>query len=107
MKDDKMNEEITLRSLLALFCADIDIFLLKDESQKNDLDELYTKEEIREQLKKTGVKFLSLPKVFSFIHPSAFDVPIFPILNHTCLLNDGFSENYLKSIENQLKNEEL
>jgi hypothetical protein len=107
MKKNVMNEETTLRSLLALFCADVDTFLLRDESQENDKDKLYTKEEIREQLTKTYVKFLSFPKIFTGIHSSAFDVSIFPIINHTCLLNEGFSETYLKSIENQLKNEEL
>ena len=43
----KNQSEITLRELLALYCADIDIFLLQDEAQENDLDKMYSKEEIR------------------------------------------------------------
>ncbi len=34
----KNQGETTLRELLALFCADIDIFLLQDEAQENDLE---------------------------------------------------------------------
>lgn len=59
-------ESVKVEDLLALFCADIDIFLLQDEAQQNDLDKLYTKEEIREQLKKTLVKFISLPDFIFF-----------------------------------------
>jgi hypothetical protein len=59
-------ESVKVEELLALFCADIDIFLLQDEAQQNDLDKLYTKDEIREQLKKSLIKFISLPDFLFF-----------------------------------------
>lgn len=91
--------ETTLRELLALFCADIDIFLLQDEAQENDLDKLYSKEEIREQLHKTMKKFTSLPNVY----PPIFDAPLFSTLMDYSLLNDGFSKT---EIEEGKKNAE-
>ncbi len=93
--------ETTLREFLALFCADIDIFLLQDESQENDLDKLYTKEEIREQLHKTMDKFTS---VFP-VAPNFFDVPLFPALTRSALLASGFSKSELDSIEKQIESE--
>jgi hypothetical protein len=69
------NESISLEKLLCMFCADIDIFLLQDETQKNDLDKIYTKEEIREQLKRTLIKFNSLS-----IEPKVYKIPLFPTL---------------------------
>jgi hypothetical protein len=97
----KKQNETTLRELLAFFCADIDIFLLQDESQKNDLDKLYSKEEIREQLHKTMEKFTS---VFP-VHPMVLDVPLFPALTRIALLESGFSKSELDSIENQIESE--
>jgi hypothetical protein len=91
---------ITLKELLAGFCADIDVFLLKDESQENDLDKMYSKEEIRQQLKKTLLKFGS----FSFVHPSVYDIPLFPTLTNAFLLDMGFSKAELESIEKTLDN---
>jgi len=88
----KNHDETTLRELLALFCADIDIFLLKDESQEKDLDKLYSKEEIREQLHKTMRKFTSLPN----IHPLVWSVPLFPALTDLALLESGFSKRELE-----------
>ena len=90
--------ETTLREFLAFFCADIDIFLLKDESQENDLGKLYSKEEIREQLHKSMEKFTS---VFP-VHPMFFDVPLFPALTRMALLESGFSKSELDSIEKQI-----
>jgi hypothetical protein len=95
----KKQNEATLREFLALFCADIDIFLLQDESQQNDLDKLYSKDEIREQLHKTMEKFTS---VFPF-HPMVFDVPLFTSLTRVALLESGFSKSELDSIEEQIK----
>jgi hypothetical protein len=70
------NESISLEKLLCMFCADIDIFLLQDEAQENGLDKIYTKEEIREQLKKTLIKFNSLS-----IEPKFYEIlPLFPTL---------------------------
>ena len=96
------NRETTLKDLLALFCADVDIFLLRDESQENDLDKMYSKEEIREQLHKTIRKFARLP----FIHPSVWDVPLFPTLTEVALLEMGFSKRELESIKKQMESEE-
>jgi hypothetical protein len=97
----KNQSETTLRELLALFCADIDIFLLQDEAQENDLDKMYSKEEIREQLHKTMKKFTSLPH----IHPSVFDTPLFHNLTQVVLLEMGFSKSELESIDRQILSE--
>jgi hypothetical protein len=97
----KNHNETTLKELLALFCADIDIFLLQDEAQENDLDKMYSKEEIREQLHKTMKKFTSLPN----IHPLVWDVPLFPALIDLALLESGFSKSELESITRQLESE--
>lgn len=49
--------DTSIKSLLAIVMADIDIFLLKKEDQLTDNDkEFYTKSEIREQLCKTMFK---------------------------------------------------
>ena len=97
----KNQGETTLKELLGLFCADIDIFLLQDEAQENDLDKMYSKEEIREQLHKTMRKFALLPN----IHPSVWDVPLFPTLTQVALLEMGFSKSELESIDRQLESE--
>jgi len=90
------SEDTTLREYLALFCADIDIFLLQDEAQENDLDKLFTKEEIRNQLHKTMKKFTTLP----IVNPMLYDIPLFSSLADTYLLQMGFSKKELKSIKN-------
>ena len=95
----KNQSETTLRELLALFCADIDIFLLQDEAQENDLDKMYSKEEIREQLHKTMKKFTSLPNIL----PSVFDTPLFHNLTQVVLLEMGFSKSELESIDRQIR----
>ena len=69
------NNNTSLEELLAIFCADIDIFLLQDEAQENDLDKVYTKDEIRQQLEKTLIKFTSLP-----VKPKVYKIPLFPTL---------------------------
>lgn len=89
-------KETTLRTFIAMFCADIDLFLLQDEAQENDLDKLYTKEEIREQLYKSMTKFTSLP----IVNPMLYDMPLFPSLTDSYLLQMGFSKKELKSIKN-------
>ena len=91
-KTKKTEEETTLRTFLALAMADIDIFLLKDETQENDKDKLYTKEEIREQLMSTMQKFTNLPMISEAI----YDVPLFPSLGQTLLENAGFSKSEIK-----------
>ena len=51
--------ELNLKLLLAMFCADVDIFLLQNEAQTADNEkEFYTKEEIREQLQSSLNKTL-------------------------------------------------
>ena len=84
---------ITLKGFVALCMADIDIFLLKDESQENDNDKLYTKEEIRNQLESTMFKMTNLPFVFL----SSYDIDLFSALGYQVLLNSGFSEKQIKS----------
>ncbi len=50
-------EQVTIKYLLALTIADIDIFLLLNEEQTADNDQdTFTREEIRNQLKNTMVK---------------------------------------------------
>jgi hypothetical protein len=70
------NSNISLKDLLTIFSADVDIFLLQDEAQENDLDKLYTKDEIREQLEKTLIKITSLP-----VDPKLYNIPLFPALS--------------------------
>jgi hypothetical protein len=94
--------ETSLKSFLALFCADIDIFLLQDEAQENDLDKMYSKEEIREQLHKTMKKFTSLPNII----PTVWDVPLIPTLTEVALLDMGFSKRELESVKRQMESEE-
>ena len=48
----KNQTTVTLSNIIAIMAADIDIFLLMDESQENDNDkDFFTREEIRAQLK--------------------------------------------------------
>ena len=58
----KKNEELNLQWLIAFTMSDIDIFLLKEEDQQTDKEQLYTKEEIRQQLIKTLSKILNVVK---------------------------------------------
>jgi hypothetical protein len=94
-------KETTLKDFLASVCADIDIFLLQDESKENDLDKMYSKEEIREQLYKTMWKFTRLPN----IHLSVWNVPLFPALTKVALLDMEFSKSEIDSIEKQIESE--
>ena len=88
-------QNITLKGFLALCFADVDIFLLQDESQENDNDKLYTKEEIRNQLESTMYKMTNLP----FIDSSLYHIDLFGALGHQLLRNSGFSEKHIKSLE--------
>ena len=99
-KTNTQKDDTTLREFLAIFVADIDIFLLQDKSQTKDNDKIYTKEEIREQLHRTMDKFVNLP----IIHPQMFDVPLFSALSYKFLKNAGFSEKEIKNAENQKNN---
>lgn len=93
--------ETTLRYFLALTMADIDIFLLQDEAQENDKDKLYTKEEIRSQLKDTMKKMVTnLP-----VAEGIFDVPLFSTLTEKMLENNGFSKNEIKSAKLRAKSQ--
>jgi|DEB0MinimDraft_6_1074348.scaffolds.fasta_scaffold267721_1 hypothetical protein len=58
MKQEQFNKQtITLAHVLAVFAADVDIFLLQNEEQTGDNDkESFTHEEIRAQLHKTCEK---------------------------------------------------
>ena len=88
-------QNITLKGFLALCFADVDIFLLQDESQENDNDKLYTKEEIRNQLESTMYKMTNVP----FIDSSLYHIDLFGALGHQLLINSGFSEKHIKSLE--------
>ena len=59
-------QKVNLKFIIAHIMADIDIFLLQDETQTKDLDKVYTKEEIREQLHKTANKMVSTLKQLGF-----------------------------------------
>lgn len=52
--------KLSLKWLLAYTISDIDTFLLKHEDQETDKDQLYTKEEIRQQLGKSLYKILEV-----------------------------------------------
>lgn len=52
------NKLVSIANLIAITLADVDIFLLQDESQTKDLDKVYTTEEIRNQLHKTNIKLV-------------------------------------------------
>jgi len=55
-----MERNMSLEDVLALLCADVDIFLLKEDDQKTDKDKVYTASEIRNQLKKSSEKLLGI-----------------------------------------------
>ena len=90
-------DQTTLREFMALFCADIDIFLLQDKEQQKDNDKLYKSEEIRGQLFKSLDKFINLPNV----SPELFDVPLFSTLSEKLLINKGFSKKEINAIQKQ------
>ena len=49
-------ENISIKTLLVMTMADIDIFLLQNEEQTADKVGVYTKDQIREQLENTAAK---------------------------------------------------
>ena len=52
-------KQLTIKWLVAMIAADVDIFLLQNEAQTEDNDqETFTREEIRAQLQKTTNKVL-------------------------------------------------
>lgn len=67
-------EKLSIKTLVGITIADIDIFLLQDESQTKDLDKVYTTEEIREQLHKSCNKMLKTMNQFGF----DIDEPLIP-----------------------------
>jgi hypothetical protein len=68
-KKDKLdNELLNLRNLVAIILADIDVFLLQDETQTKDLDRIYDKNDIRNQLHKSGSKIVNV------LSESGFDI---------------------------------
>lgn len=68
------NEKLTIKTLIALAFADVDIFLLQDESQTKDLDKVHTTEEIRNQLDKSIFKLMNVLNNFGF----DVDKPLLP-----------------------------
>jgi hypothetical protein len=87
--------ECTLRELLAFFCADVEVFLLRDESQENYLDKLYSKEEIINQLENSLTKTLSIYKF-----RKVYDVPLFTTLAEFALKEEGFSNQEIQKVKN-------
>lgn len=83
----------TLREFLQLVMADIDVTLLKEEDGETDKDKLYTKEEIRNQLRASLQKATS---IFPMIGWQKFDVPLFPALGEKILERDGFSRKQIE-----------
>ncbi len=73
-------EPLTIRTLLALFAADVDIFLLKEEDQETDKDQVFTVAEIQEHLIKTIDKFnYNLRKLgYELDQPLGGRIPIDP-----------------------------
>lgn len=49
-------EPITVRKVLVMTCADVDIFLLCEEDQTTTKDAVYTADQVREQLANTIYK---------------------------------------------------
>lgn len=60
--------ELSIKTLLAMTMADVDIFLLKNEEQTQDLNKTFSVEEIRNQLSNT------LKKVVNVLEKSGIDV---------------------------------
>lgn len=59
-----MGRNPTLKEIMALFCSDIDIFLLKEKDQKTDKKKAYTAREIRKQLVESSNKLLDLLELY-------------------------------------------
>lgn len=55
-----INNKINTKNLLALFCADVEIKLLKESDQETYKDKLYTSSEIIKQLEKSMFDLLSI-----------------------------------------------
>lgn len=53
-----MKQGLTLKEVLALLCADVDIFLLREKDQQTDKDKTYTAREIRVQLTESSKKLI-------------------------------------------------
>jgi hypothetical protein len=83
--------ECTLRELLQIFCADVEVCLLRDESQENYLDKLYSKEEIINQLENTLLKTLSISEF-----KKVYDIPLFSTLTEFALKEEGFSNQEIQ-----------
>lgn len=63
-----VNKNVTLKTLLAMTMADIDIFLLQNKEQTEDLNKTFSTEEIRNQLHET------LKKTVRVLEESGIDV---------------------------------
>lgn len=61
-KLSKENDVLTIRTLLALFLTDIDIFLLMEEDQETDKNKLYEAFEIRNQFNNSIRKTIKVLK---------------------------------------------
>ena len=60
--------ELSIKTVLAMTIADVDIFLLQNEEQTEDLNKTFSVEEIRNQLSNT------LKKVVKVLEESGIDV---------------------------------
>lgn len=95
MKIKENEHELTLRELLAFFCADVETFLLLDEAQENYLDKLYSKEEIINQLENSLKKTLSISNF-----QKVYDIPLFTTLTEFALKEEGFSNQEIQKAKN-------
>lgn len=66
MIQNENDELLNIKNLIALIIADIDIFLLQNDKQTEDLDKLYDKYEIREQLHKSGQKIINVLEKYGY-----------------------------------------
>jgi len=59
MEKEFKDQNLTIKSLVAILMSDIDIFLLKEPDQTTDKNKLFTLEEIRNRLTLSGQKTIA------------------------------------------------
>lgn len=57
---DELNKQLSIVSLIGLLVADIDVYLIGDESDTKDLDKVFTAEKIRNQLENSSEKLCNV-----------------------------------------------
>ncbi|KAA6438871.1 hypothetical protein FEM33_15260 [Dyadobacter flavalbus] len=101
MEDDINKEEkgeSSLKDVFALTMADIDIFLLQNEEQTEYLDKVFTKEEIRSQLKNSLIKILNIFED----QMVNINLPVFPALKfYAAVHHPDISDKELVSLRKE------